>query len=131
MRAVLFSAVAVSLIGHALIGCCAHHIIACTDLPNVLADSDCCHRHDGDTSQNHQPKCPCKDHSQCRGLCTYLPGPKVDSGSLKSLVQIDVAAVVPAVVDSQVATLIGMERTRQLHAEPPLRLHLLQQILLI
>ena len=61
----------------------------------------------------------------------YLPGPRVDLGSLKSLVQIDLAAVIPAVFDSQVATLIGMEQARQLNAEPPLRLHLFQQILLI
>ncbi len=131
MRRVFFSAVAVSLVGHALFGCCAHHIVDLNDLRNVLADSDCCHHNDGETSQNHNPQCPCKDHSQCRGLCMYLPGPRVDLGSLKSLVQIDLAAVIPAVFDSQVATLIGMEQARQLNAEPPLRLHLFQQILLI
>ncbi|HVT29051.1 MAG TPA: hypothetical protein VHE81_13635 [Lacipirellulaceae bacterium] len=131
MRAAFFSAVVVSLIGHALFGCCAHHIIDLNALPSVLADRDCGH-HDGvDAAPNPHHQCPCKGHSQCRGLCTYLTGPKVDVKNFKSLVQLDIAAVLPAVFDSQIATLIGAERTRQLHAEPPLRLHLFQQILLI
>ncbi|HEX5472727.1 MAG TPA: hypothetical protein VFW73_12625 [Lacipirellulaceae bacterium] len=131
MRAAFLSAVVASLIGHTLFGCCAHHIVTCDEPPNVLVDGDCGHHGDCDVFGNHQHKCPCKGHSQCRGLCTYLPGPKVNLGHLKSLVQLDFAAVVPAVCDSYVASLIDIEQSRFLNAEPPLRLHLFEQILLI
>lgn len=135
MRAVFSSTVAVSLLIHAVMGCCWHQAREAAsgdESPVALAaDIGCCRHHHAHAPQGQPSHSPCNGKSNCHGLCTYLPPQKTQIDRLQSHVPIDFAAIAPAMIDSQVAALRVMERTRELAPEPPLRLHLLNQILLI
>jgi hypothetical protein len=134
MRPFFSFLVAASLLIHAMLGCCCHHAHAeadCDDSwPSLAAESDCCNDH-ANTPDGHTSDGPCKDHSHCRGLCNYLPVQKTQIGKGLSLVPSDVVAVDPVARVSQRADHIFIARTCELAPEPPVRLHLFHQILLI
>jgi hypothetical protein len=132
MRAVFSSLVSASLLIHALIGCCWQHASAlqCRFLAAAVELDECCH-HPGDGLANQESPGPCKDHSNCHGLCTYLPAPKSQLEMPQVLVPCDFAAILPVAIGSQFATLRTMGACEPRNLEPPLRLHLLHQHLLI
>jgi hypothetical protein len=69
---------------------------------------------------------------ECRGFCTFVPAPTTQIDSPQDHVALDVVVDVVAVLDGQVLSSGSWELlgARHDHA-PPLRLHLLHQLLLI
>lgn len=134
MRAVFSSLVAASLLIHAAIGCCWHHAHdaecgneACAE---QTASTDGGQHDDCDSSSGHgDHHAPCKGH--CEGTCHYLSVQKTQVEVIAPHLPLDFAAVIPATCDVHVAALVHAERSYESVAEPPLRLHLLHQILLI
>jgi hypothetical protein len=64
-------------------------------------------------------------------VCNYLPVQKTQLDKVQFHVPIEFAPIVPASCDVHVAARLGLERVHESAAGPPLRLHLLHQILLI
>ena len=87
----------------------------------------CCkHRHE---SESKLPQKPCKGHGECQGICTYLVPQKVQIDSPQAFAPFDLVAIV---ADTQIASAARWELACcQIEIEPPLRLHLLHQTLLI
>jgi hypothetical protein len=137
MRALFSSLVACALLMHAAVGCGWHHKHdAIGDNAVAVADSasECCHHshHEGDHQEHGQPsQAPCDGHSHCQGLCNYLPvqKPQLDQSSVQLLP--DFAVIAPATSKLHVESLTSFARAWESASEPPLRLHLLHQILLI
>ncbi|HEX4413249.1 MAG TPA: hypothetical protein VH107_06445 [Lacipirellulaceae bacterium] len=130
MRALLSSLVAMSLLIHAAIGCCWHHVhtdSCCEDSRfEQSTDSDGdhpCDQHDG---HSHGP---CKDH--CQGTCHYLPVQKTQIDTQVALSPFDFFAIAPPTCDVQLFVQHHAECTHESAAGPPVRLHLFQQLLLI
>jgi hypothetical protein len=133
MRTVFCSLLCNSLLIHAVLGCCwhdAHDAAACDgSLPSLAADADCCH--DGDSATDeHGPQVPCKGHPDCHGLCNYLPVQKTGFDNCLDHMVIDFAVDVPAASGSQISALSFAAGPSEYYP-PPIRLHLLHQILLI
>lgn len=91
----------------------------------------CCRHDNCEVGHEGQSQEPCQSESECRGFCTYVTsvGPQLD---VLQVSLADCVWFVPSRLDSEI---IGAPcRNRQadlgLH-EPPLRLHLLHQILLV
>lgn len=140
MRLFVPSLVACSLLLHAVMGCCWHY-----DHEHATADrdvccgheavADCCGHHagdhDGDTHHGQPTHDPSESHSHCHGLCTYLPVQKAQVDTQQLDMPIDFAAILPATYDAQVAGVLSFARVHENAAEPPVRLHLFHQVLLI
>jgi hypothetical protein len=134
MRAAFFSVIAASLLVHATFGSCLHHgcdAAICIDSKVAMesaddCDHDCCH---GDSG--HRQHAPGKGHSHCRGTCNYLPAKNTQISKCLLSVPVDFAVGTSAEACSQVTNLRLAASTGELVLEPPLRLHLLNQILLI
>jgi hypothetical protein len=138
MRRLVSNLTATMLLVHSLVGCCGRLDVChkscerseCCD----AAVAACCH--DDHATESHQDKmpiapCDCKLH--CKALCVSLPPEKAAVDIAHSARAIDVVAVVwtaPAIHASAAAAFRGaVGACRSL--EPPLRLHLLHQIMLI
>jgi hypothetical protein len=86
----------------------------CPDVP----DGDC-------------PDEPCKCPLECQGFCTYLPVEKSQIDSPYLIVPLELATLHLSACSLQLGQ-ISWERARDpIVWEPPLRLHLLHQIMLI
>jgi hypothetical protein len=69
---------------------------------------------------------------ECRGFCTFVPAPKTQIDSPQDHVALDVVVDVVAVQHGQVPPLVLWELLGASHDHaPPVRLHLLHQLLLI
>jgi hypothetical protein len=134
MQALFSSLVAASLLIHAAIGCCWHHSHngLCADDRQCQPTSDACAHHHGCCNGQHdQPtQEPCGGH-QCHGLCNYLPIQKSQVDDLKLQLPLDFAAILPATCDMQGVAVHHAVGCSKAACEPPVRLHLLHQILLI
>jgi len=130
MRAIFSSLVAASLLIHAAFGCChhqAHRIAAAED--HVACShgdhhDDCCEHH-GQPSDE-----PCEGQ-HCHGVCNYLPVQKSQLDDLKVELPLDFVAMLPAACEVRVVALHNGVCAVDSNAGPPVRLHLLHQILLI
>ena len=149
MHAVLSILMAAALIVHAVLGCCWHHAHDCVRCDNPIAHvpgltaktSDqvaCCKHHHGagpeaSEGQQEQPSQePCKCRFECRGVCAYLPPQKTQIDSPELVVAFDYAIVAPMRAGVPIAPALSWELAGNLaNVEPPLRLHLLHQMLLI
>jgi len=120
----------------AVSGWCWHDARDCTGFEATIApmvwtgsccDGDCHGSRDGGPSQD-----PCKGRLECSGICTFVPPEKTQIDAPLLTVGFDQLAVSPALADSlTVATrwtqvVFGTSKT-----EPPLRLYLLHQSILI
>jgi len=136
MRAIFCSLLSASLLIHALFGCCWHDLHnagACGETPISLATEPACdHDHDHDAAPDgHGSHCPCKGQSHCHGLCNYLPAQKTHIGKSQVNVLIDFAVDAQATSGSHVAAASFAPGMCKFCPAPPMRLHLLHQILLI
>ena len=136
MHAVLYSSMAALLGIHAFFGCCWHHAHRCEQCPpsatQVAQQPKCCHHHQGTDEKQNGKKTPCKCFLECYGVCAFLPSQKVQLDSPELIVPLDSVAVLPAFSDMQLLAASPWEVSRGPTAvSPPLRLHLLHQILLI
>jgi hypothetical protein len=134
MRTAFSSLVSASLLIHALLGCCWHHAHAGLLLGSgqtVAVESSGCCNHGPAPSEDRTPG-PCNDNSRCEGICTYLPAPKSQVGMPQFLAPSDLASILPIASDAPLSTTLAVERFGDsCRFEPPLRLHLLHQHLLI
>lgn len=136
MHIVLSSLMAALLGIHAFFGCCWHHGHRCAECTpsatQVAQPAKCCHHHQGTDEKQHGKQTPCKCFLECHGVCIYVPSQKVQLDSPELIVPLDFVAVLTAFSDMQQASTAPWEISRGPTAvSPPLRLHLLHQILLI
>lgn len=138
MRAVFSSFVAVSLLVHAAFGCCWHHVheaeCEAKHCDSVLVETT--HPHALQFAGGHSHECdpshsPAKERSHCHGACQYLPGQKVQLEKFSPLITLELAIAAPAIIDAQIAAKVIGGLSLDAPAQPPLRLHLFHQILLI
>lgn len=136
MRAFLATLTAVLLFAHAVLGCCAHHLHACGESHGSIAVGSGNHRHSnscGDHSAGTPDRTGHEHQGQddCQGSTCDFGRPANDryakSGdAFCQLVALPPFAVVPA--------LVGCQLEHDLTATcvlPPVRLHLVHQVLLI
>lgn len=136
MQAVLSNLMASLLLIQAVTGWCWH-------APNDCAN--CAHS----TVHRVARTCSCRDqckpceHSEgspapggskgkCHGFCTYVAAQETRIDMSQATVSFNMAAIVLTELDRQLTSAIAWERACHLAvSEPPLRLHLLHQLLLI
>jgi len=135
MRTFLTILVAATLLGHALIECNWHSGNTCsgcgTDVASAMVPPACCeHRSPTADGQRPSPDRPC-DCQLNGGGCDYLPPQKTLLDAWQLLSPLDAVALAsPSCQDSLPGRLWQRAGGRG-DPEPPLRLHLLHQILLI
>lgn len=120
----------------AVSGWCWHPARDCTGLETSTVpaawtvkccDGDCEGAHEGEPSQD-----PCECRLECSGICTFVPPEKTQIDAPQLAVCFDHLAVCPALADSQAVSTNWTQVTYGAsELEPPLRLHLLHQTLLI
>ncbi len=131
MHAFISNAMAAWLVILAVSGWCHSTSDGVSDSskPNVVA---CCKHCDHQTGKENQPAAPRQPRTDCHGVCIYLPVQESQVDSTPVLLPFDFAAIIPSLEGSQVAAALSWERSCDpMQSEPPLRLHLLHQIMLI
>jgi hypothetical protein len=136
MRTYLTSLLVAALLGHSLVECVSHSGRACADCgtsaASIVAAPACCdERAISSDEPGHLPVRPCDcqwtDASGCRSLLPQRTF--VEALQLRSAHEI--AAPVPATCRNAIAACVGRWGGESGDSAPPLRLHLLHQILLI
>lgn len=139
MQAFFSPTIAAVLLIHAVFGCCWQHarqaIVA--EHPGSAAASACCPHGHASSHEHSVPGKPCDCRWECHGTCVYLA--EKSSLELPLLVaDLHGIAMLPAMSQSAELILVGQlsngwgsNGSGPLCAQPPLRLHLLNQILLI
>jgi hypothetical protein len=141
MRAIVCNLLAALLLVHALVGCCRHHDPSAArhewiESAHTTAMACCHHRRNCDADETKQPPTPCDCKLECKAQCVYLQPEKrvVDAGGM--ILPIDIAVVKDCswanVATDAAATSSFWEYSRACDdTEPPVRLHLLHQIILV
>lgn len=118
------------LLFQAVSGWCCHH--PCQKLEECSADihGDCCHRA-GESIPEIPADTPC-ECDDCLGFCTYVAErpAELETSELISTV-ITLAAFLDCHQDVERTPTDGQYRSRGFAPAPPLRLHLLHQLLLV
>lgn len=134
MRLVISNLLAIVLLFQALTGVCCYHVCNCgqdaLESKPAVESSHCCHSHCHDGQESDHQQAP-SNHQHCLGFCTYVAPPKVqvDCPLLPSL---SASSELCAVLTQMAGSCTGhYELIAYPVAEPPLRLHLLHQIILI
>lgn len=132
MQAILTNVMASVLFVHAALGCCWHCASCCTGCENSVSaasGSTCCGHHQ---QTPKQPQTPCKCPLECHRVCIYVPTHRAPVEGPQLTASFDIVVNTCTLWRSQLAVSPSWERTREpLAAEPPVRLHLLHQLLLI
>lgn len=141
MQTVFCNLMAASLFIHALLGCCWHHAHAqscCSKQETKVSErvTGCSHGHSCGHSadKSHQKQKPAEphQHKDCPGSCTFLSVAKTQVDCHSPLSPLPFAAFVPFVAEVGATFHVSADRvTDESGPPPPLRLHLLNQILLI
>jgi hypothetical protein len=127
MQAFVASLTAALLFIHTVFGCCWHHAQCST--AGVCEPAHCCHHHQHDSDGQQQER-PCKCTVECEGTCIYVVPQKV-TVEAPDRVAIDVLAVLPSLADCQIEAAVCWEGiTSPTDLAPPMRTHLLHQVLL-
>ncbi len=135
MRTVLPISMAALLLIQAVSGSCWQPTRACIGLETargVASTHSCCETGCEDEGEGNSTEGPCGCDLECSGICTYLGSEKIDFDSAQLIVAFAHALVQSALADSQsVPTNWTQILCGTSEIEPPLRLHLLHQTLLI
>lgn len=137
MHVLVSNLVAASLLLHAVFGCCWHHrhdTSCCDNSPVAQAVEACCQHHRGDECNDKHSlpsPAPCQGGPHCLGDCNYLAVQKSHLDQVQFDVPLDFAIPNSPFFDVRFATAHGCDRLYELDTGPPLRLHLVHQILLI
>lgn len=138
MHASLSNLTSILLIIHAMMGCChrhwhysdecvaeSHSICA---VANLCCEA-CCRSH----TPGDQPSEPCNGARECQGICSYLPTQRTVIDAPTCDESCDFVAVNPTILNGPMANAaFDWERANTANeSPPPLRLHLLHQIILI
>jgi len=129
MQAFVASLTAALLVIHTVFGCCWHHVHHCEHAAAAAQAAECCHhpQHGGDSKQPDKP-CNCK--IECEGTCIYVVPQRVKV-EVPQGIAIDLVAVLPSFADRQIETAASWQAGWSLpDLAPPLRTHLLHQVLL-
>jgi hypothetical protein len=131
MQAFLSSLTAALLFIHTVFGCCWHHAHRCghDSTAAVSQPIKCCHhQHTRDTKQQEKP-CGCK--VECEGTCIYVVPQKVKVEAPQSIESFESVAVLPSLAGSPVEPAPSWKAGwSPPDLVPPLRTHLLHQVLL-
>jgi hypothetical protein len=137
MHAAVSHCLAALMLIHSLLGCCWHHAQEEGDssrLASFLVDpSGNCQQHPSGHSDHHQPGHPCKHHDDgtCPGTWVYFSSGRPQVSKTLFFAPLDSVVALPA-MDNADRQLHGCERAAIAPASrTPMRLHLLNQILLI
>jgi len=133
MRLLISNLLAVVLLFQALTGVCCYHVCNCGKDALVskseAAHAHCCHHgHKGHEQEQHQAP---SNHPHCLGFCTYVLPTKVQVDCpllLSAFDSSDTSLMLEQIAGSRTGHFQKLEHSA---VEPPLRLHLLHQILLI
>ena len=136
MRTLVSNLTAALLVIHAMIGCCHHHWHQDDESAATstgVACCCCCDHHDHSHGTSEAPNQPCNGERECHGVCTYIATPRTSLAAATLGVDLDFAAVIPVHGGSPFAAATTLWNQLQVcdDSPPPLRLHLLHQILLI
>jgi hypothetical protein len=120
---------------HALLGCCWLHAQRCALCPaeacQVAEHDGCCSHDRSERPGGHESDDPCQCRIECQGVCVYLPPEKAQIDCSDLTISFAICAT-PAWLDgSHMDGLPGRPRGGWADSVPPLRLHLLHQVLLI
>lgn len=140
MRVIACNLMAAMLLVHAMVGCCRYHRHETAHRDGAAADerlaAGCCHHGDGCCGHEEQPSpAPCDCRMECKALCIYLPPERcvTDAGDLSRAMDVvcalDMLGLRTA-VEAAAAKPIGDRAWAHTALEPPVRLHLLHQIIL-
>jgi hypothetical protein len=131
LTATLTSAV---MLVHALVGCScqfAEHALSCGEDCVTASDCDHCCCHHNSSDKDHAPATPCKCHIECRSVCIGLPREK-SLAATQVVAPFDLVITEVVAVNAHTVVTLDWERNSAAHSlQPPLRLHLLHQLLLI
>ncbi len=134
MQAVLSNLLAGLLFIHAVLGCCWHstHVCALASPPEATSEHVCGHRHACcHHDQPAAPADPCECRVECQGICTFLPPQKTQLDLTQIVAPVEFLAVSPMIDAVADATTRGEQSCSHIPWQPPQRLHLMIQILLI
>jgi hypothetical protein len=136
MRAAVSSFTAALLIVHAMIGCCHHHwhqVDECAAAARSAPCCACCCPRVATPGESQAPTEPCNGERECQGVCTYLPTSRLQLDIATDHLGWDVAAMTSTLTHSTCDDTAALWTHWQIRDDspPPLRLHLLHQILLI
>lgn len=133
MRSYLTNLMAIWLVMQAMTGwCCRRPCLEEAHQVELVAQKTACRCHEcGDTTSHPQPAKPCSCN-ECHGFCTYVPPEKFPAETLQVSPGFDVLAVSPATITAQTLSADWFVTHCQYSpTPPPLKLHLLHQILVI
>jgi hypothetical protein len=135
MQALSNSLMAGLLLIQALTGLCCYHAraAACCETSAVAKSDvpDCCQRKKQKTPPQKAPSVPCP-RCECMGFCTYVQSDKVELDFPQLVLPFDLLIPAQISADSQFnSPSFWIAATHPPAAGPPLRLHLLHQIILI
>jgi hypothetical protein len=107
----------------------AHSVRCCSSLwQPVACAEDCCN----DTHDPSPPCTPCKDHTQCLGVCIYLPTKASPVEGKLLLATFYVGSLDSSPIGMQVIAALCCGWTSEfVGPAPPSRLHVLHQVFLI
>src|SRR4051812_64926 len=127
MQPCVVSLTAALLFIHTVCGCCWHHAQQCEHGWAVGHTS--CDHHDHD-SRSSQPDRPCNCKLVCEGTCNYILTDEVKIEA-PQWVSIDLLAILPSVASRHLEAPLSWEAASSLTDwAPPVRTHLLHQVLL-
>lgn len=134
MRKILPISMAALLLIQAVFGLCWQPARACIDL-ETAAELVCAHRCcDSGCEGNEEgtpSQAPCKCHLECSGICTFLAPEKPQVDSVKLVVALDDLSAYSALIDMRADGGYWTELAfGPAKFPPPLRLHLLHQVML-
>lgn len=138
MRPIVSFITAAAFLLHMWLGCCAHHAHAddeanCHQHTRQLAapadHSHAGHDHEAGESQGQPTESPCPADGCDESHCVFLSVGKTD------LAKTTTAALLPALASESIAAFFDVPPTKLIDSGgligPPIRLHLLNQVLLI
>jgi hypothetical protein len=135
MREIVSILMAGSLLLHAALGCCRHHAHACQGCDGTAAQArqigNCCQHHPEECTREHPSQTPCKCKVECQGVCSYVAPQKVQLDFPKGVAPFAAIVVDPVLADANLARGGSFDVAHFAEFEPPLRLHLLNQVMLI
>jgi hypothetical protein len=92
---------------------------------------DCCH-HDAPLHENDRPHGPCPNKSECHGVCIYVPSQEAQIDLTQVALPIFCVAAMSAGTDPAILSPLSWEALqRAALPEPPVRLYLLNQTILL
>lgn len=136
MRKIVHSLTLLLVLYHSLVGCCWHHAHGEEQAPRTDASDDvtCCgHSHQGHDHGREPSEAPSRNDTGCEhGKCVFFVPPTADVAGIADSVATSNGLYSDVLQDGIVRSKCSdVRESPPCSARPPLRLHLVNQILLI